>query len=642
MLEGVLPRRPPTLTLALPLLLVFCSAAVAEGADLFTILRTGDLGALQRSLAAGADANSADSRGTTALHYAALYSSPEAMTLLIEAGARVNAANRAGVTPLFTALGDLAKVRLLVEKGADVDAKAADGRSPVRNAASLPSGAPVVEYLLSKGAKPDTATLSGAIARGNLPLAQRLIAAGVIPSPTAYISAAGSGVPALLRLVLDQTKVLGSPDPQSQRTALMNAAYFGPAASVELLLDREAEVDAKDNRGHTALMHAAGSDLSEPAIIKLLLQKGADPTLKNQRGDTALALARRRGDKAKIAALGAEPETAEDSPQPDAQQLPSVRSSVERALRLFDIAAPGFFKANACISCHHQSIPQMATAKARAAGIAPDEQAAKARGKSVLAIWAGELDRMWQTSCAVGGGATATMTYGLVGLGAEQQPADSVIDAVVNCLTTAQGPNGSWSLNDVRQPLGMDTVKYTALAIRALQLYPLPGRRDEFKARIKRAREFLLSASPRETQAIAFQVLGLKWAGADSAAIRKAAGKLAASQRADGGWPQLSSMQSDAYATGQAMWALYEGAGVPKTDTAWLRGARFLRTTQQVDGSWHVRSRGFGFQPYRETGFPHGHDQWISSAATGFAVMALAPLIEPAAPIAARAGALAE
>ncbi len=90
------------------------------------------------------------------------------------------------------------------------------------------------------------------------------------------------------------------------------------------------------------------------------------------------------------------------------------------------------------------------------------------------------------------------------------------------------------------------------------------------------------------------------------------------------------------------MWALYEGAGVPKTDTAWLRGAHYLRTTQQVDGSWHVRSRGFGFQPYRETGFPHGHDQWISSAATGFAVMALAPLIEPAPPIAARAGAVAE
>ena len=283
----------------------------------------------------------------------------------------------------------------------------------------------------------------------------------------------------------------------------------------------------------------------------------------------------------------------------------------------------------------------MATAKARAAGLAPDEASARARAKSVLATWGGELDRMWQSDCTVGGGGTATITYGLVGLGAEQQPADLVIDAVVHCLTTVQGPNGSWPLRDVRQPLGMDSVKYTALAIRALQMYLLPGRRDEFNSRITRAREFFLSVSSRETQALAFQVLGLKWAGADSAVIATAAASLSAAQRSDGGWPQQPSMESDAYATGQALWALREGAGVPTTDAAWLRGAHYLRATQQPDGSWHVRSRGFGFQPYRETGFPHGHDQWISSAATGFAVMALSPLVEPqAAAIAAQDGAV--
>jgi hypothetical protein len=29
-------------------------------------------------------------------------------------------------------------------------------------------------------------------------------------------------------------------------------------------------------------------------------------------------------------------------------------------------------------------------------------------------------------------------------------------------------------------------------------------------------------------------------------------------------------------------------------------------------------------QPYFESGFPHGHDQWISQSATAWAVMALA------------------
>jgi hypothetical protein len=41
-----------------------------------------------------------------------------------------------------------------------------------------------------------------------------------------------------------------------------------------------------------------------------------------------------------------------------------------------------------------------------------------------------------------------------------------------------------------------------------------------------------------------------------------------------------------------------------------------------------VRSRAVKLQPYFQSGFPYGHDQWISSAATGFAVMALAPGIE--------------
>jgi len=35
------------------------------------------------------------------------------------------------------------------------------------------------------------------------------------------------------------------------------------------------------------------------------------------------------------------------------------------------------------------------------------------------------------------------------------------------------------------------------------------------------------------------------------------------------------------------------------------------------------------FQPYFESGFPHGDDQWISAAATSWAAMALALTVEP-------------
>ena len=58
---------------------------------------------------------------------------------------------------------------------------------------------------------------------------------------------------------------------------------------------------------------------------------------------------------------------------------------------------------------------------------------------------------------------------------------------------------------------------------------------------------------------------------------------------------------------------------------AYQRGARFLLNTQLEDGSWYVKNRSLAFQPYFESDFPHGHDQWISAAATNWAVMALAP-----------------
>ena len=60
-------------------------------------------------------------------------------------------------------------------------------------------------------------------------------------------------------------------------------------------------------------------------------------------------------------------------------------------------------------------------------------------------------------------------------------------------------------------------------------------------------------------------------------------------------------------------------------DPAYKRGVEFLMSTQLEDGSWYVKIRAIPFQPHFERGFPHGHDQWISAAATNWAAMALVP-----------------
>lgn len=125
------------------------------------------------------------------------------------------------------------------------------------------------------------------------------------------------------------------------------------------------------------------------------------------------------------------------------------------------------------------------------------------------------------------------------------------------------------------------------------------------------------------------RLLGLAWTKADRAQVKAAATALLSGQRSDGGWAQLPGLESDAYATGQALFALHEAHALKGTDPQYRNGVQFLLRTQKPDGSWHVKSRAMGFQPYFESGYPHGHDQWISSAGAAWATLALATAVEP-------------
>ena len=70
-------------------------------------------------------------------------------------------------------------------------------------------------------------------------------------------------------------------------------------------------------------------------------------------------------------------------------------------------------------------------------------------------------------------------------------------------------------------------------------------------------------------------------------------------------------------------------AKMPTTDPVYQKGVQYLRQTQAADGTWHVKTRSIPVQPYFESGFPYGHDQWISAAGTSWAAMALTLTIEP-------------
>jgi hypothetical protein len=121
----------------------------------------------------------------------------------------------------------------------------------------------------------------------------------------------------------------------------------------------------------------------------------------------------------------------------------------------------------------------------------------------------------------------------------------------------------------------------------------------------------------------------LAWSNAKPSSIAAAAKALADTQRSDGGWNQLASMGSDAYATGEALYALNAAGRMPPSDRVYAKGVRYLLNTQAADGTWHVKTRSIWVQPYFESGFPYGPDQWISAAGTSWAAIALSLTVDP-------------
>jgi hypothetical protein len=145
--------------------------------------------------------------------------------------------------------------------------------------------------------------------------------------------------------------------------------------------------------------------------------------------------------------------------------------------------------------------------------------------------------------------------------------------------------------------------------------------------RIARAVTYMANAKAVTNDEAAMQILGLYWAGGSAAKVSALSKALIAAQHVDGGWSQNHNLASDPFATGQTLAALQETGTLTASDPAYQKGVKFLMDTQCEDGSWYVRSRAPKFQPYFQSGFPHDHDQWISSAGTSWAVRALVPAV---------------
>lgn len=603
-------------------------------AALIAAIRSGDRAAVTKMVTADPQTiNLRDEAGSTPLHHAAGFAPASVVEMLIAKGADVNAKNRRGSTPLLWAIHDLAKVRILVTAGAAVNAKQAEGRSPIFQAALMGNGLTTVRFLLDKGADPNSATMIGqtplmaAANRGDVETMRLLIArsakvdAKAGTGATALLAASGSGEPAAVKLLLESG---ADPNAATKKkdTALGSAATSGVEESVKLLLASGARVNVQDDRGYSPLMYAAGSDAMPAGVVKLLLAAGADVSATGE-GETARSLAAKRGDTEVARMLGV-PEDVRKlggvAPAPAAASARPVAESVAKAFTLLEKQSHAFIRIGGCNSCHAQDLPSAAAAMARDRGLSAPREIAQLS----LAMSGTSAERVMDFN-VIG---VSSIAWQLFDYGMNRQPASSYTDAVVRYLKAAQTAEGNWHASQGRRPpMSAGEYQAAALAIYSLRHYSPAAEKRGTDEAVNRAAAWLAGAKPSNTQDRAFQVMGLVWAKAKPGVITTAARALAESQRSDGGWSQLPAMGSDSYATGQAIYALHL-AGRSASDPVVKKGAGYLLRTQAADGSWHVKTRSIWFQPYFESGFPYGHDQWISTAGTAWASMALAAVTE--------------
>jgi ankyrin repeat protein len=603
--------------------------------------------------------------GATPLMYAALYSDAATVQQLLKLGADAKLRNNGGATALMWAVNDLDKTRLLIDAGADVNGRSDDGQTPLLIACSFYGASPIVKLLLDHGADPsyrvssatgEMTPLAQAAYAGDAEVIQLLLDRGANVKKAGFFAITFAAL-SLCKHCVDLLVKQANPADVNMAT-LFNLPPFNEPRAARLLLDQGADLKTVDPEGRTLLMLASASATFPAETVKALITNGADVNARSAKGETALDFARRHGQSPVVDLLlsagakeGDTRKVAIAKPDPAI----SMRQAVTRSLPLLQRADVSFQQRSGCVSCHNNSLTAMAVATAREHGFAVDERIVRDQLQATTS-YLGDWSERLRQSVGIPGDAD-TISYVLLGLAAAHHRPDATTDAMARFLKSKQTPEGRWLIFAHRPPLESSDFQVTAVAMRALQLYAPQSDRAVYQKSVEQAGRWLTKAHPITTEDLIFQLLGLVWANTQASTaqpkdkanhvretpaaaemisvLQRGVRDLLAQQRDDGGWSQLATLGSDAYATGQSLMALREASKAlaydpaakemrTRIESAYQRGVQFLLNTQLADGSWYVRSRALPIQPFFESGFPHGRDQFISAAATGWATMALA------------------
>ncbi len=271
--------------MAFACLIVICVCGLLSAGPIHDAAKAGDIAKITSLLAADPSLVNAKDGGVTPLLYAIHFGKLDVAKLLLQKGADVNARTSNGVGPLYEAAGQgqTEIVRSLLERGATVNAKTETACTPLLIGSAM-GQLDIVKLLLAKGADVNAQASYNTIHESATPLIDATkvnadfdsLGGGPLDGKRAPSPDKKRGFLEVVKILLENGAKTDVTD-NFGHTALYYAAKNGQLEVVRLLLDKDAGADVQGhNRNGTPLLLAAQNGDIE--IVKLLLAKGADPS----------------------------------------------------------------------------------------------------------------------------------------------------------------------------------------------------------------------------------------------------------------------------------------------------------------------------------------------------------------------------
>ncbi len=295
-----------------------------------------------------------------------------------------------------------------------------------------------------------------------------------------------------------------------------------------------------------------------------------------------------------------------------------VRSVIDRGLTFLAKDNLAWKESKKCYECHHAPFTIWALNEAKNRGYSVDDKVLAEMTSWVVGedYLARLLPKRPEQKEIVFSEAPL-----LLALGLEAGDTKATQDGLKQMLASVvhdQNPDGSWKRVKESRPILSSPDTLTTLALLALSAPNAPDLGEEGKAAKQKGLQWLQAASPDdELQPAALRLILWRRLGRPPAEWEPLAQQLQKAQNDDGGWDQVKNAKSDAFATGQALYALAE-AGAKSDDVAVRKAQSFLAKSQQPDGSWAMTSRAIMGNGKVATKF-----EPITHAASAWAVMGL-------------------